>query len=458
MTSIASLWVVERNFQKSANPPSKTAVSLGCMKLSLLRRFAGSNGTVLPIGPVFGAVWLLLAGISSAAIPPQGDWVAVTCSSDGTRLAAASLSLRGEEDGRAIFLSPDGGTTWERSSAPKLSWTSLASSSNGQWLAAGGSGEGIYISSDVGKTWRKTSAPNAYWTSIAMSADGSKLLAACRSSWDWEPWPAPGGFYLSSDSGLTWVKAELTASRPFSPFVASSSDGARLVAASSGLIFLSSDAGLTWRKSSAPESAWSSLACSADGKRIIAASDEGVHISMDEGASWLRSALPGQRWWSVASSADGMNLLASQRSSRSSGSSIHRSFDGGLTWTEDTDWSPFVDGVDGDIVLACSADGSRAVVGIGNHELGGVGGWFIADYGGVYIRSLTLPPALSVQRAGGELILSWPEAAAGFHLESASGPDGPWTTVSATPAAEGSRLTLRVLMDQTAGIYRLHRP
>ncbi len=425
------------------------------MKLSLLRRFAGPTWAVVPIGPILGVVWLLLAGIPSAATPPQGDWVAVTCSSDGTKIATASLSLRGEEDGRAIFLSPDGGTTWERSSAPKVSWTSLASSSNGQWLAAGGSGEGIYVSSDVGKTWRKTSAPNAYWTTIAMSAEGSKLLAACRASWDWEPWPAPGGFYLSSDSGLTWVKMDLTASRPFSPCVASSSDGTRLVAASSGLIFLSSDAGLTWKKSDAPEKAWSSLACSADGKRIIAASDEGVHISMDEGARWLRSALPGQRWWRVASSADGLNLLVSQRSSRSSGSSIHRSVDGGLTWTEDTDWSPLVDS---DIVLACSADGSRAVVGTGNYVLGGVGGSYIAEYGGVHIRSLTLPPALAAQRAGGELILSWPEAAAGYHLESTSGPDGPWAAMSATPVAGENGLTLRVLMDQAAGFYRLHRP
>jgi len=53
--------------------------------------------------------------------------------------------------------------------------------------------------------------------------------------------------------------------------VASSSDGANLVAAiSGGAIYMSSDSGATWTQTGAPSANWSSVASSSNGTKLVA--------------------------------------------------------------------------------------------------------------------------------------------------------------------------------------------
>jgi hypothetical protein len=135
------------------------------------------------------------------------------------------------------------------------------------------------------------------------------MVAAAYYSGDGEL--ADGSMYVSTNAGATWTK---TAWSDNWSFVASSTDGAILVAATSwngdGLIYVSGDGGTSWTLTSAPTNALSSLACSADGTKLVAAADGAVYLSTNSGAAWALSETPAGYWQVVASSADGGNILA----------------------------------------------------------------------------------------------------------------------------------------------------
>ena len=111
----------------------------------------------------------------------------------------------------------------------------------------------------LAQTWTRTSAPNTNWSDVATSADGKRLVATS----------APGGIYISTNSGVAWTQATnapvTMASPPFTPFqwssIASSADGSRLVATSDshafaaafpGWIYVSTNFGVGWIQISAP--------------------------------------------------------------------------------------------------------------------------------------------------------------------------------------------------------------
>ena len=95
----------------------------------------------------------------------------------------------------------------------------VASSADGNKLAAIGWDGSIYTSSDAGTTWKANTIANVnFWNSIGSSADGTVLIA----STDYGP------VYVSTDSGTNWVLS-LALTRNWGP-VASSADGSKLFA------------------------------------------------------------------------------------------------------------------------------------------------------------------------------------------------------------------------------------
>src|SRR5664280_997015 len=74
-----------------------------------------------------------------------------------------------------------------------------------------------------------------------------------------------------------------------------------------------------WTATSAPEGAWTAIACSADGNKLVAARYEStlgsffphpIYISADSGLTWIQSSSPSKLFIAVASSADGTKLVA----------------------------------------------------------------------------------------------------------------------------------------------------
>jgi len=101
------------------------------------------------------------------------------------------------------------------------------------------------------------------WVSVASSSDGAKLVAVVQGS-QMQP---IGAIWTSTDSGVTWT-ARATASNWRS--VASSSDGAKLVAVVHiGQIYTSADSGVTWT-AVATALNWTSVASSSDGDKLVA--------------------------------------------------------------------------------------------------------------------------------------------------------------------------------------------
>ena len=286
---------------------------------------------------------------------PTNAWPSVVCSADGARMAAVAVPYldywRGDElandygrlvDNSGVFVSPDSGATWIRTSAPTNYWTALASSADGRTLLATsasnvmydpGSEEGvrsvgdglIYRSLDFGATWTRTLAPVRPWLSIAASADAMHLAAIGVNGSN--PSDLEGGtsIYRSSDAGLTWTSTK--APRGAWMSVATSADGSLLVAAARHYwddktqakirdgVCVSLDSGLTWNLTQTPrtEPNWCCnpgiIRCSADGKQWFAGADQ-VYTSLNLGAEW--EALGGSsRPDALAVSADGGRIVQS---------------------------------------------------------------------------------------------------------------------------------------------------
>ncbi len=258
------------------------------------------------------------------------------------------------------------------------------------------------------QTWTPTSAPFLpVWKTIACSADGNKIVAAGYTSDGYDPTLyQPLSIYTSKDSGLTWVASGAWSNLWTS--VASSADGARLVAVSRpgsgfwdveqgwilwpGLIFISKDSGLTWTQTTAPNNGWSAVASSADGIRLVAVSttayypgDGLIYTSDDSGVSWTQTSAPTNNWSGVASSSDGHKLVAVVHSVGDGGGLIYTSADSGVTWNQTSAPSNYWSSV------ASSADGI-GLVAVSDLSNGGDGLIYISTNSGATWDQTTAPP------------------------------------------------------------------
>jgi hypothetical protein len=119
-----------------------------------------------------------------------------------------------------IYTSTNSGTTWDVSGAPVDDWVAVTSSADGSKLAALNSYGGIYASTNAGATWSTTRAPGVEWQTLASSADGAKLVAAGG-------WIYNSPLFVSVDSGISWTTTSASGKRWSS--VALSADGSKLV-------------------------------------------------------------------------------------------------------------------------------------------------------------------------------------------------------------------------------------
>lgn len=196
------------------------------------------------------------------------DFSGVASSADGSKLAAAAENK--------IFTSTNSGETWRSNNVPNIrrsAGISLACSADGNKLIAGDYSGSIYTSADGGGTWASNSLTKMKQLFVASSANGDNLAAAAGGQNI-----GNGPIYISTNSGTAWM----TSSAPNQMWVsiASSADGTKLIAAaapnnnSSNLIFTSSDLGFTWTSNNVPAVGlgWACVACSADGNKLMAGS------------------------------------------------------------------------------------------------------------------------------------------------------------------------------------------
>ena len=379
--------------------------------------------------PAFAQIWTVTTA-------PVANWVSVASSADGNRLAALV------QGGEAVYISTNAGADWTLSSPSNggVLGSSLACSADGSLLFLAGTTQ-IYRSTNSGANWNPTLSPSANWTSIACSADGTRVagaLAMRRGS--------PAGILTSSDAGETWGSTTATIETWLA--IASSADGGRLVAAdaTASAIYTSTDAGNTWNQHTPPPQAFSSVASSADGTKLVVASGASglangpVFVSTNSGLNWAQTLAPVTNWVAVGSSADGSTLIAAGGGSSSLGY-VFLSTDSGATWNQTNallaHWTS----------VAVSADGSKLVA---------------AEYGGhihtLQLSPFALSPSLSIKASAANVVVSWLVPSLSFVLQQNSDlTTSNWTDVTAAPVLNTSNLHDEVTVPNGGGntFYRL---
>ena len=153
-----------------------------------------------------------------------------------------------------LYLSQDSGATWApqanfQPSAPStLNWNAVAMSASGSVLAAGtddATTGKLFLSRDLGATWVEQTSnlpAAARFTSITVSDDGNKIATTTFSS--------PGRMYYTTDGGATWNAPAGAPSTSKWQGIASSADGAKLLAGDEdsvgGNLWLSGDSGVAF--------------------------------------------------------------------------------------------------------------------------------------------------------------------------------------------------------------------
>ena len=186
-----------------------------------------------------GAVSVARAQAWTQTAAPSNIWSAIAVSADGSKWVATA---GGQFYNGQIYFSTNPALPWSPTPAPATNWTGVASSADGSNLvavaygSAGGAiaNSGIICASTNGSGIWSTTNFSRTWLSVASSADGQKVAAVPNSS----------RVFLSTNAGATWFSN----AAPVADLqrIVSSADGTRLAAGNNvGSIVISSNSGTT---------------------------------------------------------------------------------------------------------------------------------------------------------------------------------------------------------------------
>ena len=318
------------------------------------------------------------------------DWISITSSSNGQYLAAIL-----NEDGRTnspVYTSNDYGTTWDNTNnAPPSNnginalWSSITSSSSGQYLAAtqlyskaseSSNGGYIYTSNDYGKNWvQRATTVRKRWMSITSSSSGKYLAAVIETATS-----STTPIYISNDYGSTWnIAVTLSSNSDLKRTIASNSDGSLLAIThdTEGIYIMKKNYG-TWNTQVVPNTSgksWRSITVSTNGQYLAAVyygdgNNIGkIFISKDFGVTWTETNAPGANWTSITSSGSGQYLAAASATNAYSSKGIYTSNDYGESWVFVTGsiqnyWTSITSSSSGNLVAAVNGFGGSGNRGI----------------------------------------------------------------------------------------------
>jgi len=249
-------------------------------------------------------------------------------------------------------------TTWIETSASCLyAWTSISSSSSGQYIVASTYDKGIFVSHDYGETWKNSNAyTNQTWSTISNSYSGKYVIAGSNT------------LYISSNYGIdfTATSLDISTSGLWTSFAVSETGQFMLACYSSNSFYVSDTFGATWSTTEISDLK-AILSCSLSGSGsymsitgITDKSKSGTYNSADFGVTWVASSVSFSLSTSVAYTS--MSLNGEYRAI-SSNAFLYLSSDYGVTYTKEflpSEWTStpqIVSDSSGQFLTATSSDG-----------------------------------------------------------------------------------------------------
>lgn len=285
---------------------------------------------------------------------------------DPSRVYAASVtSSDGVKHGAGMYVSRDGGATWNASAEglPLDSYWSVAAHPDDPLVAwTAGKKGGLYRTDDGGASWQEVARGEleGLWVNalaVTRGPSGAARLVAGVRQLDTDV-NGQGGVYLSDDDGSSWTLGFSTYQQFVKALAVDPSDPRRILAAEGYGVWRSEDGGETWQHanggtwkepsgndvhlgsvefdpSSGGQIAFGGgLAWPCDFKDGVSGGAAAppntpyVFRTEDGGATWTKvEDLPPDLWCGLAVSGDGRTILASGIYS-----GLWRSDDGGATW------------------------------------------------------------------------------------------------------------------------------
>jgi photosystem II stability/assembly factor-like uncharacterized protein len=263
-------------------------------------------------------------GVSWDSIGLNGANVAAILADNGGILIAG-INGYGDVGYTELLRSTDGGATWTKvADQQDIGYSGFISalaidSTAAYWLAQS---NGLRRSTDKGLTWDSIPSPFLYpergLFTFAVAPDGRLLVGTTA------------GPYRSTDNGTTWTAAEGWL-KGVNVWNFAFSNGAVFAATDIG-VMVSSDGGVTWSEQNNGIPAGVQALDAGGARTIIARTTSSVRFSTDGGSSWQRRIDEAN---AVAASPGGDFFIGYNFYSNDHGT-LHRSTDGGATWTIST--------------------------------------------------------------------------------------------------------------------------
>jgi 7,8-dihydropterin-6-yl-methyl-4-(beta-D-ribofuranosyl)aminobenzene 5'-phosphate synthase len=295
---------------------------------------AGSPGAgVSALSLAVGADGVVLAGTAGQGVWASHDAGVSWQQAEGelaeahisTLAVAADRRSYALADGR-LYLSLDGGETWEAIGPSGFQALSFGPGGAGDGLYLGSKGEGVAVSEDGGTSWTLTGEEFRHADVTCLAGDPGtpgRVFLGTRYN----------GLYRSDDGGLSWALASGGIGRPAIAALAQDPvDDKVLYAGALDGVYRTDDGGESWRMVSGGLGKLfvQSLAVSPMGERVYAGTTSGLLVSEDRGRTW--------RWMEKDTGGIAVfDLVVDPHDpdrvyAGSWGHNVLRSTDGGLAW------------------------------------------------------------------------------------------------------------------------------